>query len=240
MIRIGTSHFETLYAARRYYRDYDPSLSPKELNKWVADKLNAGEIHIGAPEVKPGQRLSIIPGEGRYQIEDIEPGPKPVVTVAEMAGAIAQLVTVTKPKPPAIELTMTLMVRVGFPDRFGHGWDYSVGHKYGTGHAWAGSYSHTTEHNAAHEAMWEETKPQETCNDPGGAMCWATYELNAVDGTGIGNELDRLEAKICAVIARFPEQDEEHERYFGYTKQCARDCEEPKSFDEWVAEWRAQ
>lgn len=224
-LRIGTSHFETLYAARRYYRDYDPSLSPKELHKWVADKLHAGEIHIGAPEVKPGQRLSVIPGEGRYQIEEIDP---PVV------------VTVTKPTPPEIELTMTLMVRIGFPDRFGYGWDYSVGHKYYPGHAWAGAYSHTTDHNAAHEALWEETKPQETCDDPGGALCWATYELKAVDGTGIGNELAKLKAKIRDVIARFPEQDREHEMYFCYTKQCARDCEEPKSFDEWVVEWREQ
>lgn len=225
MIRIGTSHFETLYAARRYYRDYDPSLSPKELNKWVADKLNAGEIHIGAPEVKPGQRLSIIAGEGRYQIEELDPDPKPVVTVT---------------KPPEIELTTTLMVRIGFPDRFGYGWDYTITHRFHHTHAWAGSYSHSTDHNAAHEAMWAETQPQETCNDPGGALCWAVYELKAVDGTGIGNELAKLKAKIRDVLARFPEQDKEHEAYLGHTKQCFRDGEEPKSFDEWVAEWRAQ
>lgn len=65
-MRYGTSHFISRVAACQYYAAYEPNSEDT-----VARKLEAGEIHIGKPDLKPGQRLSIIPGEGRYQIEDV-------------------------------------------------------------------------------------------------------------------------------------------------------------------------
>lgn len=59
----GTSHFVTKLAAIKYYSDYGFSRSD------VLTKISNGEISIGAPNLKEGERLSIIKGEGRYQIE---------------------------------------------------------------------------------------------------------------------------------------------------------------------------
>lgn len=66
----GTSHFVDLIAARRYYADQEPvgRGSREHVAKLVAEKLNAGEIHLGKPATKPGETISIIPGEGRYAI----------------------------------------------------------------------------------------------------------------------------------------------------------------------------
>jgi hypothetical protein len=69
MTRTGTSHFVTFERACDYYRAYDPSLTPVELRQWVRGKVNAGEIHIGIPDLKPGERLSIIDDGCRYAIE---------------------------------------------------------------------------------------------------------------------------------------------------------------------------
>lgn len=65
-MRYGTSYFTSRRAAERYYSGpvWD---DPKDV---VTRKLAEGEIHIGKPPLKPGQRLSVIPSEGRYQIED--------------------------------------------------------------------------------------------------------------------------------------------------------------------------
>lgn len=63
-MRWGTSHFINLRAAERYYARQHESAAR------VATKIAEGEIHIGAPALKPGQRLSIIHGEGRYQVEE--------------------------------------------------------------------------------------------------------------------------------------------------------------------------
>lgn len=67
-MRWGTSHFVSRRAAERYYSatEADPAGA-------VARKLADGEIHIGPPALKPDQRLSVIPGEGRYQIDDGKP-----------------------------------------------------------------------------------------------------------------------------------------------------------------------
>lgn len=62
--RFGTSYFITKSAAIRYYRPYgydDPKAA-------VERKLREGEIHIGRPPLKAGQRAQIISGEGRYEI----------------------------------------------------------------------------------------------------------------------------------------------------------------------------
>ncbi len=60
-MRIGTAHFVSFAAAMRYYETSIPGIN---------DKLEAGEIFIGPPNLKPGEKLSVIPGEGRYQIEE--------------------------------------------------------------------------------------------------------------------------------------------------------------------------
>jgi len=63
-MRYGTNHFLNADAAVAYYADQGiPAID-------VARKLKDGEIAIGKPDAKPGQRVSLIPGEGRYQIEE--------------------------------------------------------------------------------------------------------------------------------------------------------------------------
>lgn len=59
---VGTSYFVSGPAAVRYYRDY--GLEPHH----VQNKIDAGEIHLGKPDVKPGQRLSVIDDGTRYAI----------------------------------------------------------------------------------------------------------------------------------------------------------------------------
>lgn len=63
VITYGTSHFVTHKAARTYYKGqgFDPGD--------VEAKLKRGEISIGAPSLKPGQRARVNP-EGRYVIEE--------------------------------------------------------------------------------------------------------------------------------------------------------------------------
>jgi len=60
MTRYGTSYFVTRAAAAEYYG------SAEEASR----KLAAGEIHIGKPELKPGERLRLDESEGRYFIEE--------------------------------------------------------------------------------------------------------------------------------------------------------------------------
>lgn len=59
----GTCHFINLTAAIRYYADY--GYSQQDVNR----KLLAGDIRIGHPELKPGERLLLDRAEGRYKIE---------------------------------------------------------------------------------------------------------------------------------------------------------------------------
>jgi hypothetical protein len=72
-MRSGTSHFVSRQAAERYYRDYGYS----DVAEAVARKIADGEIHIGKPALLVGQTLSVIPGEGRYQIDDEGQEPRP-------------------------------------------------------------------------------------------------------------------------------------------------------------------
>jgi len=62
MIRIGTSHFVSVATARRYYADYGFT------GQYVWRKVKAGEIHIGPPVTKPGQRVEVIDNGTRYAI----------------------------------------------------------------------------------------------------------------------------------------------------------------------------
>lgn len=69
---IGTPYFDNVVSARRYYAPYSGdglALAPKA---YVLAKIGAGEIYIGKPPLKPGQRAELIPGEGRYRIIEEE------------------------------------------------------------------------------------------------------------------------------------------------------------------------
>jgi hypothetical protein len=67
MIIIGTAYFRSRAAAVRYYaRQHVDAVN-------VDRKITAREIHIGKPPVLAGDKVTLIPGEGRYQIERAEP-----------------------------------------------------------------------------------------------------------------------------------------------------------------------
>ena len=68
-MRWGTSFFVSRAAAVRYYRAYEG----KDAEKAVARKLREGEIHLGVPHTKVGERLHIIDGGTRYEIEEPNP-----------------------------------------------------------------------------------------------------------------------------------------------------------------------
>lgn len=61
MMRIGTNHFVSRETAVRYY---------KTTRRDILEKIRAGEIKIGRPTEKPGQRVLIIDGGLRYAIEE--------------------------------------------------------------------------------------------------------------------------------------------------------------------------
>ncbi len=61
----GTSHFVSREMAVRYYADYEQNPLAA-----VEYKLQEGSIHIGKPEVKPGQELSVIDNGARYAITE--------------------------------------------------------------------------------------------------------------------------------------------------------------------------
>ena len=63
-LRRGTCHFVSIAAARSYYARQGEDAAA------VLDKLEEGAIHIGPPELKPGQVLHVIADEGRYEIEE--------------------------------------------------------------------------------------------------------------------------------------------------------------------------
>ena len=58
MIRVGTSNFVNMTAAIAYYHDYASSY--RDARALVGAKLAAGEIHIGKPATKPGERVADI------------------------------------------------------------------------------------------------------------------------------------------------------------------------------------
>ena len=62
MTQVGTSYFKDFNAACRYYKDYGLESGD------VSDKIYLGEIHIGKPDLKPGESLSLIHNGTRYAI----------------------------------------------------------------------------------------------------------------------------------------------------------------------------
>lgn len=72
-MRVGTSHFVNIKAAELYYSDYIPNFSKAVVAAHVANKIKSGDIHIGPPELKPGETLHVIRDEGRYLIDNGKP-----------------------------------------------------------------------------------------------------------------------------------------------------------------------
>lgn len=70
-MHVGTSHFVNFTKACDYYRGQgNDELSPSELERLVRGKIDGGEISLGQPELKPGQRLVLIDNGTRYAVED--------------------------------------------------------------------------------------------------------------------------------------------------------------------------
>lgn len=70
-LTVGTSHFVDLHAARAYYRDYAPGQTRQQIAEWVSRKLADGEIHLGPPDTREHETLSVIDGGKRYAITSV-------------------------------------------------------------------------------------------------------------------------------------------------------------------------
>jgi hypothetical protein len=71
--RFGTHRFVSLAAAEKYFAAYGDS--PADVKR----KISEGSIALGPPPPKRGERVTVIPGEGRYQIEvirTVDTGPR--------------------------------------------------------------------------------------------------------------------------------------------------------------------
>lgn len=64
-IKIGTSHFDSIVSALRYFQDQGLYADA------VQAKLDAGEIHIGLPALKTTDKLTV--EQGRYHIIEADP-----------------------------------------------------------------------------------------------------------------------------------------------------------------------
>lgn len=64
----GTSYFVSHAAAVRYYR----ATEGKDARSAVERKLAEGQIHIGKPELKPGEALTVVDNGTRYAIKEAE------------------------------------------------------------------------------------------------------------------------------------------------------------------------
>ena len=66
MTIVGTCHFPSIAKARRYYRAY--SAGAVDVESMVQRKFAEGEIKLGSPQLKPGDRLILIDQGTRYGI----------------------------------------------------------------------------------------------------------------------------------------------------------------------------
>ncbi len=73
--RYGTSYFPTWQDAATYYKPYVKAEQPHgwftATTALVKRKVAEGEIHIGKPPVKPGQRLYV--ADNRWHVEECNP-----------------------------------------------------------------------------------------------------------------------------------------------------------------------
>jgi hypothetical protein len=66
----GTCHFVNFTKACDYYRDQgNDELTPAQLEKLVREKIDEGEVVLGPPDLKPGQKMLLIDNNTRYGIE---------------------------------------------------------------------------------------------------------------------------------------------------------------------------
>jgi hypothetical protein len=65
-MRYGTSYFLSRRAAIYYFSDYESAPVGAAVDRKIAEGL----IHIGKPELKPGQTLHVIDSGLRYAIEE--------------------------------------------------------------------------------------------------------------------------------------------------------------------------
>lgn len=82
MTRTGTSYFVSEKAAIRYYRPY----GYRNAAETVRRKLAEGEIHIGKPQLKAGERLVIVDNGTRYAIEQFDPPSMTLYDAIKAAG----------------------------------------------------------------------------------------------------------------------------------------------------------
>lgn len=64
---VGTNHFVSLAHAAAYYRPYGYEFSD------VARKVDAGEIHLSKPPLKPNERIVMLDDGARYGVADDGP-----------------------------------------------------------------------------------------------------------------------------------------------------------------------
>lgn len=62
---IGTSYFVSVESAKAYYRGYHY----ENVSAAVQRKIVEGEIHIGKPQIKEGEKLITIDNGRRYAVE---------------------------------------------------------------------------------------------------------------------------------------------------------------------------
>jgi hypothetical protein len=67
----GTAYFVNFTKACDYYKAQglfdDREYTPVEINAEIGRKIVEGEIYLGQPEIKEGEKLSVV--DGRYHIE---------------------------------------------------------------------------------------------------------------------------------------------------------------------------
>lgn len=61
---VGTNHFVSKYHATKYYTEQGIDV------EGVEQKIREGEIKLGMPAIKPGEKIVLIDRNTRYAIED--------------------------------------------------------------------------------------------------------------------------------------------------------------------------
>jgi hypothetical protein len=69
----GTNNFVSFWKAVAYYSRPVPASSSRDIIQEVKDKIAEGDIVIGEPELRPGERLIVIDNYTRYAIEESTP-----------------------------------------------------------------------------------------------------------------------------------------------------------------------
>lgn len=65
----GTCYFRSMIDAVRYYCDYEPGYSWREVAFLVEEKVRNGDIHIGMPPLKDGETCFLIDKGTRWAVD---------------------------------------------------------------------------------------------------------------------------------------------------------------------------